>query len=194
MKPTPTEYKGVRFRSKSEAMFAFHLDKASIYYEYENGFASEIHNWDFYAFWCDDEERSRFYGGDFPVFIEYKPVKPTTTYIQNLKTKIESHFEFRISAFADEIKNFRGSDSIKYFRENKLLNHFRSQFWIVFGSPFNPAGNLDDQVIEEIGITYESICLWPGFRRSVSKDPIQNWLLSSQFTEECMKYRFDLKH
>ena len=153
MKPTPTEYMGVRFRSKSEAMFAFHLNKANFLYEYENGKAGEIHDWDFYVFWCDDEDRRNFGGCDFPVFVEYKPSKPTDTYIQNLKAKIETYFEFRISSFADEARSARGSESIKHFRENSLHHHFRSQFWIVFGSPFSPAQKTEDQVCKEIGTT-----------------------------------------
>ena len=81
--PKQTEYCGVRFRSKSEAVFARCLDMAGHRWQYEPGVAAG-HSWDFLI----DRGRSqdaydKLYEERF-VFIEYKPSEPTEPYVQSL--------------------------------------------------------------------------------------------------------------
>ena len=108
----PTEYMGVVFRSKSEAMFARALDLT------DNGFkwvyepnasgANHPHNWDFEI--LDSRYRR---GGPRRLLIEYKPSMPTMTYADNLVEKIRPVADPRRSHNIDS--------------------------YIVWGSPFNPA-------------------------------------------------------
>lgn len=90
MKARPTEYKGIRFRSKSEAVFARCLDLSTGIdrWSYEPQFG--VHPWDFCLTW--------FQGRCGPcavreVFVECKPIAPTATYISELITKTRTFFE-----------------------------------------------------------------------------------------------------
>ena len=89
MKPIPTEYEGTVFRSKSEAVFARSLSLAGCHWQYEpklGGLESAWnippHDWDFHI--CTKEGMS--------CFVEYKPSKPTPTYMNNLCKKISQYF------------------------------------------------------------------------------------------------------
>jgi hypothetical protein len=77
--PRPTEYAGVRFRSKSEAVFARCLDLAGHVWEYEPGSIAG-HQWDFLIDRKNNcgKHRERF------VFLEYKPSEPTMAYVNSL--------------------------------------------------------------------------------------------------------------
>jgi hypothetical protein len=82
--PRPTEYAGVRFRSKSEAVFARCLDLAGHKWQYEPGLIAG-HQWDFlidrkYSHGRFHSEKSR----DRFVFIEYKPSEPTMAYVDSI--------------------------------------------------------------------------------------------------------------
>lgn len=76
----PTEYKGVTFRSKSEAMLAYCLDKFGLSYEYEPKIECDDLEWtpDFLI----SERRS----GSI-CLLEYKPSDPTATYIKWIKSE-----------------------------------------------------------------------------------------------------------
>ena len=83
----PTEYNGIRFRSKSEAVLARMLDLSN-----HGGFVYEppghIHAWDFEVVtpncpWC----------GRRGLLIEYKPTEPTLAYVQNLIDKVRPAVE-----------------------------------------------------------------------------------------------------
>lgn len=107
-KAIPTEYRGVRFRSKSEAVFARVLDLCGHEWEYEpeqpkclySGGARSNHRWDFYLPLID-------------YYLEYKPKKPTATYIQNLRHDLA--FDY---------------DELYYGRKDP------AKFFIVYGSPW----------------------------------------------------------
>lgn len=85
----PTEYKGVRFRSKCEAMFALWVDLA----EQPSDVVCEI--WEYEpvltympGFSCDFHLYSLVKDYGFPpglrhYFYEYKPSRPTDTYVDN---------------------------------------------------------------------------------------------------------------
>jgi hypothetical protein len=71
--PRPTEYKGVRYRSKSEAILAFCMDKAGYKFEYEPDLKCDELKWkpDFIV-------HEQWSGCVF--LLEYKPCEPTETY------------------------------------------------------------------------------------------------------------------
>lgn len=82
--PTATEYDGVVFRSKSEAMFAALLNKRCGDWIYEPDFLSN-NNWspDF-AIPISDVHKMFYW-----LIIEYKPSKPTETYFKNFQQNIQ---------------------------------------------------------------------------------------------------------
>ena len=113
MKAIPTEYKGVRFRSKSEAVFARYLDRlldelnlrntpdpesprvvrhAGAGFEYEP--KTLIPGWcpDFLVWQCyPPMAHDKYVLWNMPSltfeFIEYKPSRPTDTYLDNWRKK-----------------------------------------------------------------------------------------------------------
>lgn len=76
----PTEYRGVRFRSKSEAVFARNLDLSRIPWRYEPEFF-RVEDWvpDFYL---GVELKQPL--GFMPLVLEFKPGEPTETYMDEL--------------------------------------------------------------------------------------------------------------
>ena len=79
LRVTPTEYRGVRFRSKSEAIFARAMDLAGFKdWSYEStvidGYTPD--------FFVDVAVRS--WGYDLYYLVEYKPSLPTKTYMEKL--------------------------------------------------------------------------------------------------------------
>lgn len=124
MKAIPTEYEGVRYRSKCEAQFAYwlhHINRAiDIYvcadgerkqritqsgctgFEYEpvlvNGF-----NCDFMVWRLQIKDRSVL-PQSFITFIEYKPSRPTDTYISNWVEKVHHTLDSMESSGVDTSK------------------------------------------------------------------------------------------
>jgi len=80
--PRPTEYKGVRYRSKSEAILAFCMDKTGYEFEYEPDLKCDGLEWkpDFIV-------REQWSGCVF--LLEYKPCKPTKTYEKWIKNEFK---------------------------------------------------------------------------------------------------------
>jgi hypothetical protein len=115
----PTEYKGVVYRSKSEAMFArwlelFHESIGCHYgFRYEPDFLS--------AEWIPDflvwhvEKRRKFPRISYTV-IEYKPTKPTDLYLSQFDDKCQ--------------RIFKNESLPQEFRE-------RGSFMLYYGSVFN---------------------------------------------------------
>lgn len=83
--PIPTEYMGVRFRSKSEAIFARSLDLNQILWEYEPKEWTTMDLWrpDFKASWCHQQHKIAF------ALIEYKPRNVTNTYLENKYSQLK---------------------------------------------------------------------------------------------------------
>ena len=83
MQPIKTEYKGIVFDSKSEAMFARTLDLIPVIdswdYHPPKFITGSSHDFDFLVDW--DAARQR-------LLIEYKPKRPTNTYLRNLIEKL----------------------------------------------------------------------------------------------------------
>jgi hypothetical protein len=182
LKPTPTEYDGVKYRSKSEAIFAFHLDKANWNFTYEGEEASEIHPWDF----CLHGRFIPEHGYTREVkMIEYKPTCPTDTYIENLRNKIIKHFEPRIDDVFNK-SHITINDFFQPYDKNKvsgLLFNLKTKFYIVYGSPWN------DQS-EHVYSTYAEIEIFP---RLLKPDTTLYWGFTDEMTEKSLQYRFDLK-
>jgi hypothetical protein len=76
--PKRTEYRGIVFDSKSEAVFARTLDIAGIEWDYHENHCG--HEWDFYL--KESGPLKRF------TLVEYKPSPPTGTYIKWLTEKM----------------------------------------------------------------------------------------------------------
>jgi hypothetical protein len=202
LKAIPTEYKGVRFRSKSEAIFAFHLEKAGWQWNYESDVAAEIHPWDFWIYKSDNSIGSR------DLLIEYKPTRPTASYVQNLRAKIKGHFSKRLAAI------YESKPDISENAFRMLARHMQTRFILVWGSPWNPAVAIpkdidweswpeDDFVCHsDNATTYKAIDL---FLDSVGPSVHQCSLdtenlslgdlgINDSITEQSRSYRFDLKH
>lgn len=96
----PTEYRGIKMRSKSEAIFAACLDFAGWAFEYEPT-PTVPHRWDFLAL-REDSRRV--------VLIEYKPRQPTMTYVDNLINKVrepaEQHASRRVASGRDPYESY----------------------------------------------------------------------------------------
>lgn len=93
---TPTEYKGTVYRSKSEAMFARWLELQGRQSIYEpKGFEVSGWNPDFLSWWVPPIEPYMFRGEylrpELPMLsyelIEYKPSRPTQTYIKSFDSR-----------------------------------------------------------------------------------------------------------
>jgi hypothetical protein len=76
----PTEYRGIAFDSKAEAVFARSMDLAGLSWIYHPSFACE-HQWDFLV----TDRRG------VQTLVEYKPSMPTNTYVDWLTDMMRSH-------------------------------------------------------------------------------------------------------
>lgn len=100
-----TEYKGIVFDSKSEAVFARTLDLAGHYWVYHPS-PHCGHEWDFLVFPNILEIKHRmlevggrrYYGPSSqivgfrdPMLIEYKPKMPTMSYVENLTNRMRAN-------------------------------------------------------------------------------------------------------
>lgn len=125
MKAVPTEYKGVVFDSKSEAVFARLLELSGIDLETDHPIRHDGHEWDFLVWskslamfhsrFDNDGDAYTFYNHKSvqPVLIELKPSRPTAQYIENLKVKTDwVQAERRIivwgNPFGDKLANCDG--------------------------------------------------------------------------------------
>ncbi len=171
---TPTEYKGVRYRSKSEAMFAMYLDLfsqsivgghiAAAGYAYEPpGFNAGDYQVDFMlwsttvpeAYFSDDELRRPMIAFNHYDLIEYKPKRPTKTYIKNARA--------RYLAILDHIDQL-GFENIRNY----------ISFDIYFGSPY--VGEKDVGIIS-FEYTFDS--------------ERESWL--EPYRDQIRNHRFDLE-
>jgi len=83
MKPTPTDYSGTRFRSKSEAIIARAMDLAEIEWIYEpdkfDGYTPDF---------AVDLSVPGWSSLSLSYLIEYKPSRPTDAYMENIGKKV----------------------------------------------------------------------------------------------------------
>lgn len=82
----PTEYRGIAFRSKSEAIVARAFDLLHISWFYEPNVGDTCYGWrpDFFISW---PWKSR--PGFSPLLLEFKPIDPTDTYREELLERFE---------------------------------------------------------------------------------------------------------
>lgn len=94
MKARPTEYRGICFRSKSEARLALLFDHLKLHWFYEpksltldNGYVPDFAILDLYVY--DRDEDVQLNASTLPELkiIEYKPSRPTNTYIVELEAR-----------------------------------------------------------------------------------------------------------
>lgn len=172
MKARPTEYKGIRFRSKSEAVFARYLDLciegygglggalASFDYEPEtliDGWNPDFLTWRVRRPMGGKCEFRRTVPFLFMTFIEYKPSRPTKTYI---------------AEWAEHVAAWSTMSSIL---ESDALA-LTTTFYIFYGSVFSSA--------ERGVVKVES-------DGKFVDDTHDDWLVD--FEEELLAYRFDLE-
>lgn len=169
LQATPTEYKGVLYRSKCEAMFARYLDlviaedcsyapESHGGFQYEPKFLS-VGGWtpDFLKWQVSiDNDRIPFLYQDV---IEYKPSKPTDAHIATFKKRC-----LRISEF---IADTYGSAA-----------YYRTSYQLYYGSVFNASRGFFDTFSiaqDEIGFYFDG----------------SDWL--HDYAKDLSSYRFDLK-
>lgn len=168
MKARPTEYKGIRFRSKSEAVFARYLDLLIETRFFENTLASFeyepetcVEGWhpDFLT-WRVMRPMGSKYGFRrtipdlFMTFIEYKPSRPTQTYIREW-----AECAAKWSKLATEKQS-----------------PFKPTFFIYYGSVYSSADR-GVVYVDSIGGTFN--------------DNQDDWIVD--FEDELKSYRFDLQ-
>jgi hypothetical protein len=162
LKPMSTEYKGVVYRSKSEALFARWLELCSNVsgFYYEPQFIVEGWNPDFLCLCIDnpdDEQKNPIDSFDLILpklrflYIEYKPCLPTETYIRNWESCCEK---------------FAAKNSSRY-------NDDLFEFWLYYGGFYSEPGRL----------VYKD-----GFTQFADE---QVWL-PEHVKEQCLSTRFDL--
>lgn len=172
LRATPTEYKGVLYRSKCEAMFARYLDvwypgNRKSYFSYEPLTGIDGFNPDFVFAWvafskyevCPLLNKKKTTEQLAPIlllnYIEYKPTRPTDTYIQG--------FVNNVSQWHDSIDD-----------ENLFQ---RTDFFIYYGNPYSWKDIKN-------GILYITIDY-----------QVMEWgeWLTDDIVSDLMSYRFDLK-
>lgn len=84
----PTEFRGVRYDSKSEAVFARALELAGNKWNYHPQSEGE-HDWDFVVEPVGKPHRSSVLGYK-TMYVEYKPAAPTDTYIEELTNSMRA--------------------------------------------------------------------------------------------------------
>lgn len=99
----PTEYNGIVFRSKSEAIIARGFDISGAIWQYEpsvttrdgENIFTDGYNPDFFVVKKDDSEKNCIW----QFFVEYKPKKPNSIYIKQLYTRFKKLENINTSAF-----------------------------------------------------------------------------------------------
>lgn len=190
MKPTQTEYKGVVYRSKCEAMFARYLDLrligkvaklqefyrndgSSVTLQGSSGFVYEPYT--SIEGWNPDFLVWRDFGFLLPVrlfeWVEYKPSRPTDAYVKR---------------FAKHCLQWHSpSDGEKLIPND-------CEFHIYYGNPYtypkSPSSGFAIEPKEYDGKNIESVILSDG---DVDNREVNDWL--DNFVDDLMDYRFDLK-
>lgn len=203
LKPKLTECKGTVFRSKSEAIFARHLDLCGLHWVYEpdrsktDHWIGGDHCWDFFV--------SCFLNCGFVCsYIEYKPSAPTDTYVQNLINDINSDLMYSNVSFVRKrhtlvgsvnengefkygIESSRGMDIEKpYLEKLKSINKTSTPVWswtpaVLVSNNFFDDSEINVLEIESSGCEDEA---WYEFIQLLSNE---------EKASEAKKFRFDLQ-
>jgi hypothetical protein len=143
MKPTPTDYKGVRYRSKSEAVFARYLD---LWLEEDSGIKGAMNNDSrvgIGGFQYEPEPPIGNWNPDFIVWRVFPPRKPRlSTCLLNTMPFLDSEYiEYKpalpaisyLEEWSRKIKQVRRLIKTgQYFS-----HHISTRFSVFYGSPFS---------------------------------------------------------
>lgn len=137
-KAIPTEYRGIRFRSKSEAIFARALDLAhsgKLIWEYEPN-EYEVDGWkpDFYV-------KRQYEGSNYwDCIIELKPSEVTDTHMDNLGNRFCELMDENVGLLCYLIcGNHRNSNRHVWWFNGGWDNETDDYFWSVVFSKFEEA-------------------------------------------------------
>lgn len=165
--PKKTEYKGIVFDSKSEAVFARTLDLVDIQWDYHVRYCG--HEWDFYL-----KGGNRF---DYHMLVEYKPAPPTESYIDWLTNLMRSDPHESVIVWGnpwegDLVRRYLGYTSCCYVTY-PIFTSIGKYGW----GDFVRQGDND----EDVPFSY---------RHQTS----EIFGITSDTVEKAMEYRFDLKN
>lgn len=190
MKPIPTEYAGVRFRSKSEAVFARCLDLAGWNWTYEPSGTSHLceHAWDF-AVWQRGKQSS---------YIEYKPSEPTRTYVDNLHAAVEDYWISKANCRIELIESMPQHARHLFVWEG----FYMPRYMLIYGNPWNPRQTARGTevytpypIFDPFTKHGKDFCQFldngEDYLFSYRHDPVDFGIFNHK-AEEARKYRFDL--
>lgn len=180
--PNPTEYRGHRFASKSEAIFARVLDRAN--YPYKPQVECNGHTWDFLVWRYINSQpfviATRPQNTNVarrswrPAYIEFKPSEPTDTYIEQ---KRQLGIELRRNA-------------AQYLLENES-DCVVPDVFIVYGSVYEGLRS-DQEWFEPNHHTTSYFLIDCG--RSFGRPQFERMFqITEQAIQEAKEFRFDLR-
>lgn len=193
MEAIRTEYKGIVFRSKSEAVFARCLDlsEKTRTWEYETDDGGGLHSWDFRIYVQSESDCICEYCGCRhkslsvrPVLVEYKPSEPTQSYVTHLTEKVRP--------FVEKVTKDHGGPFMDSY--------------IVYGNPWH--GPQNPELCDCSYIIYPIFSNWAkwgwgnfnqagdngeAFLFSYRHDITDILGIDESITQEARRYRFDLK-
>jgi hypothetical protein len=219
LKAIPTEYNGIRFRSKSEAIFARCLDLVGFYWEYEpevqpeKRYATDIRSWDFLI--AGNGIGPNLIRHNEIMLVEYKPSQPTETYVENLKKMVsewagdllEAYLPCYVTGDATCGYTHTGEPSVIFRqkvhpysscfnfsemiprREEELLEKVDQTSCGNFG--FFSFSIVYGNMYSANSLTHIQLCDWCYGKRPLWRDPLG---ITKEILQESRSYRFDLKH
>jgi hypothetical protein len=166
----PTEYRGVCFDSKSEAVFARLLDLNGIEWVYAHPINHHGHQWDFLIWsWDANTFLASPDGADGnfepyvklvrtrPLLIELKPSPPTVAYMRKLSRRLGEHdqHESRMIVYGNP---WQDGVLCKTFGHTSECTYFASLLTNGQWSEFSPlAGSLGDSLLtQDFGYGFDS--------------------------------------
>lgn len=138
LKATPTEYRGICFRSKSEAVFARCLDLAGWgFWEYEPDCGVGGHTWDFCISGPGTGSRKDRYGNYHfsTIYIEYKPSQPTETYCDNLTEAVRSQMCKSVEGIFPLLSHCNTHTKANIL--SRPIGFLQDSFLLIHGSPWS---------------------------------------------------------
>lgn len=126
--PRPTDFKGITFRSKTEAIFAKSLDLSAVAWEYEPERFKHASGW-VPDFWICANGRS---GNIVSMVLELKPCRPTQTYLVELRqrmTDVVGQYDYAVIAFVNPFDNM-SERGVMILQEDGTWSDSKSSAWL----------------------------------------------------------------
>lgn len=166
IKARPTEYLGVRYRSKSEAIISRSIDLTyEPYLKYEKTYEPDWFEFkdgytpDFFIFLADEKAQPCL-----SILVEYKPSMPTGVYLDRFKQRAGEYFSKNLAT---------------------CLKHNVIPFFILaVGNPFSVNENIVLSIKQQAPYEIEKISI----------DSIIGRFMSYHSIEKAKEYRFDLEY